>query len=127
LLENLIWICAAFGLAVVVTALLLISTVVIGSGKIIESFLLTLPIIALGWLKLILILATPYFFAGMAISLALTRSPWPVSLVYGVDLIGAATGCLAVLAVLTLMDAVSALFLVGAVGTLAAVFFSAAS
>src|SRR5438270_9657996 len=38
LLENLVWICAAFGLAVVVTALLLISTVVIGSGKIIESF-----------------------------------------------------------------------------------------
>jgi len=81
---------------------------------------------ALLWLKLILILATPYFFAGMAISLALTRSPWPVPLVYGVDLIGAATGCLVVLAVLTLMDAVSALFLVGAFGTLAAVFFSAA-
>lgn len=67
LLENMVWICAAFGLAVVITALLLISTVVIGSGKIIESFLLALPIIALGWLKLILILATPYFFAGMAI------------------------------------------------------------
>jgi hypothetical protein len=83
-----------------------------------------LPMMALLWLKLILILATPYFFAGMAISLALTRSPWPVSLVYGVDLIGAAAGCLVVLAVLILMDAVSALFLVGAFGALAAVFFS---
>jgi hypothetical protein len=49
-----------------------------------------------------------------------------VPLVYGVDLIGAATGCLVVLTVLILMDAVSALFLVGAFGALAAVFFSAA-
>jgi hypothetical protein len=46
--------------------------------------------------------------------------------VYGVDLIGAATGCLMVLTVLTLMDAVSALFLVGAFGALAAMFFSIA-
>src|SRR5439155_23158081 len=108
LLENMAWICAAFGLAVVVSALLLISTTVIGSGNI-ESLLMTLPMVALLWLKLILVLATPYFFAGMAISLALTRSPWPVPLVYGIDLIGAATGCLVVLTVLTLMDAVSAL------------------
>src|SRR5947209_4664900 len=107
LLENMVWICTAFGLAVVVSALLLISTVVMGSGKI-QSLPMALPMVALLWLKLILILATPYFFAGMAISLALTRSPWPVPLVYGVDLIGAATGCLVVLTVLTLMDAVSA-------------------
>ena len=125
LLENMIWISAAFGLTVVVSALLLISTTVMGwmTGS---SLLMALPMVALLWLKMILILATPYFFAGMAISLALTRSPWPVPLVYGVDLIGAATGCLVVLAALTLMDAVSALFLVGAFGTLAAVFFSVA-
>ena len=78
------------------------------------------------WLKLIVILAAPYFFAGMAISLALTRSPWPVPLVYGVDLIGAATGCLVVLAVLTFVDSVSALFLVGTVGALAAISFLSA-
>ena len=51
----------------------------------------------------------PYFFAGMAISLALTRSPWPVGLVYGVDLVGAATGCLLALGLMTWMDGVSAL------------------
>ena len=71
---------------------------------------------ALQWGKLVVILATPYFFAGMAISLALTRSPWPVPLVYGVDLVGAAAGCLVVLAVLTLVNSVSAWFLVGAFG-----------
>jgi hypothetical protein len=78
------------------------------------------------WLKLIIILATPYFFAGMAISLALTRSPWAVPLVYSVDLLGAATGCLVVLAILTFIDSVSALFLVGAIGALAAIFFASA-
>lgn len=120
LLAKLTWICIAFGFAVVVSALLLISTVVMASG--IRDLLMTMLL----WSKLILILAAPYFFAGMATSLALTRSPWPISLVYGVDLIGAATGCLVVLAVLTFMDAISSLFLVGVIGMLAAAHFSAA-
>jgi hypothetical protein len=49
-----------------------------------------------------------------------------VPLVYGVDLVGAATGCLVVLVALTLIDSVSAWLLVGALGALAAVFFSQA-
>ncbi len=121
LLENLVWISALFSISVVLSALLTISTVITGvSGD--TGFLMT----ALEWGKLIATLATPYFFAGMGISLALTRSPWPVALVYGVDLIGAAAGCLVVLAVMTLMDSVSALFLVGAFAALAAVFFAQA-
>src|SRR5262249_61223170 len=52
--------------------------------------------------------------------------PWPVPLVYGLALVGAATGCLVVLAVLTLIDSVSAWFMVGAFGAFAAVFFSRA-
>jgi hypothetical protein len=43
------------------------------------------------WLKLIVSILPPYVFTGMAVSLALTRSPWPVGQVYGVDLIGAAS------------------------------------
>jgi hypothetical protein len=120
LFENMVWICSAFAIAVEVSTLLLISTVLMIGGK--PEFLM----MVLFWLKLIVILATPYFFAGMAISLALTRSPWPVPLIYGVDLIGAATGCLVVLAVLSFVDSVSALFLVGAVGALAAIFFVSA-
>jgi hypothetical protein len=99
-----VWICSAFAIAVEVSTLLLISTVLMIGGK--PEFLM----MVLLWLKLIVILTTPYFFAGMAISLALMRSPWPVPLVYGVDLIGAATGCLVVLVVLTFVDSVSALF-----------------
>jgi hypothetical protein len=59
----------------------------------------------------------------MAISLALTRSPWPIGLVYGVDLIGAASGCLLVLALMTWLDGVSALFAVGAAAAGASVCF----
>src|SRR3984893_9331308 len=101
LLENLTWTCSAFAVSVVLSILFQITTVVA----------VTTPVMtALFWLKLILVLVPPYIFAGMAISLALTRSPWPVPLVYGVDLVGAATGCLVVLAVLTLIDSVSAWF-----------------
>jgi hypothetical protein len=121
LLENLTWICAAFAIAIAVSTLLIISTVltrVLGRIDLLTTALL--------WLKLVAILATPYFFAGMAISLALTRSPWPVSLVYGIDLIGAAAGCLVVLVILTIMDAVSALLLVAAFAALGATFFALA-
>ena len=121
LFENLVWISLAFAISVVVSALIAITTVLTGFSQSTE-----LLMTAVQWGKLVFILATPYIFAGMAISLALTRSPWPVPLVYGVDLVGAATGCLVVLAVLTLIDSVSAWFLVGAIGALAAGLFSQA-
>src|SRR5260370_25609273 len=120
LFENMVWIWGAFAIAVEVSTLLLISTVLMIGGR--PEFLM----MVLFWVKLIVILAALYFFAGMAISLALTRSPWPVPLVYAVDLIGAATGCLVVLVVLTFVDSVSALLFVGAVGALAATAFSSA-
>ena len=78
------------------------------------------------WLKTILVILPPYVLAGMAISLALTRSPWPIGLVYGVDLIGAASGCLLVLALMTWVDGVSAMFAVGAIAAAASVCFRTA-
>ena len=117
LLGNLTWICSAFALSVVASVLLQITTVVTVS---------TVTMSTLLWLKLILILVPPYVFAGMAISLALTRSRWPVPLVYGIDLAGAATGCLGVLVLLDFLDAVSAVIFVAAVGALAAVCFAVA-
>ena len=78
------------------------------------------------WLKAILLLATPFMFGGIAVSLALTRSSFAVGLTYGVDLLGAATGCLAALVVLTWMDAPSAMFMVAALPALAAWCFARA-
>jgi hypothetical protein len=84
LLEHLSWITSAFALAVVVSTLSTVSTVL---GSSLASGLMVLL-----WFKLILIILPPYVLAGMAISLALTQTPWPIGLVYGVDLIGAAPG-----------------------------------
>lgn len=116
LLEHLSWITSLFAIAVVVSTLSTISTVLASS--------LASGLIVLLWPKLILAILPPYVLAGMAISLALTRSPWPVGLVYGVDLIGAATGCLLALALMSWLDAVSALFAVGAVAAVAAFCFA---
>jgi hypothetical protein len=119
LFDNLAWTCAAFGLAVTLSALLVISSVVFVNFS-------SLVMMVFLWLKLILVLVPPYFVAGMAISLALTRSPWPVGLVYGVDLAGAATGCLAILVLIERVDAISAMFAIGAIGALAASCFAIA-
>src|ERR1700730_1731763 len=103
LLENLTWTCSAFAVSVVLSILLQITTVVVGTTPVMT---------ALFWVKRILVLVPPSTCAGMAISLALPRSPWPVPLVYGVDLAGAAAGCLGGPALLNFLDAVSAVVFV---------------
>jgi hypothetical protein len=75
------------------------------------------------WTLAILVLLPPYVLLGVAVSLALTRSSGPINLIYGVDLLGAASGCLVTLAFLTLTDTYTAIILVGGVGALAALAF----
>ena len=77
----------------------------------------------LAWPALLICLSVPFFFSGVVVSLALTRSPYPVGRVYGVDLAGAALGCLGVLAVLNLTDAPSAVLWISAVAAAAAMLF----
>ena len=60
----------------------------------------------------------------MVVSLALTRSPFPIGRVYGVDLLGAALGCLGVILILNYTDAPSAVLWVGAIGAAGALFFA---
>ncbi len=74
--------------------------------------------------ELALAIALPFFFSGAAVSLALTRSPLPAGRVYAVDLIGAAVGCLGVLAVLQVTDAPSAILLIAAVAAASAMMFA---
>jgi hypothetical protein len=112
LFANVAWITAAFAVAVILSTTLLISTVVIDPAR---GFLLAVLL----WAKVIAALIPPYVFAGMAISLALTRSPWPVGLVYGADLAGAASGCLGALVLMSTLDGVSTMLMVGAIGAVA--------
>jgi hypothetical protein len=76
------------------------------------------------WMELAVCIAVPFFFSGVVVSLALTRSPFPIGRVYGVDLIGAAVGCLGVIALLDLTDGPSAALWVSALVAAAALFFS---
>jgi hypothetical protein len=92
---------------------------------VISSFEPTLSFVA-SWALTLLVLLPPYVLLGVAVSLALTRSSQRVSLVYGVDLVGASSGCLVTLTLLTVIDTYDALLVVGAIGAIAAITFSAA-
>jgi hypothetical protein len=75
------------------------------------------------WMELALCIAIPFFFSGVVVSLALTRSPFPIGRVYGVDLLGAATGCLGVLFFLSITDGPSAVLWIAAIAAAGAVLF----
>jgi hypothetical protein len=76
------------------------------------------------WVELAIVISLPFFLSGVVVSLALTRSPFPIGRVYGVDMLGAATGCLAAVVVLHLTDGPSAALWVAATVALAAWLFA---
>src|SRR3954470_19771315 len=81
----------------------------------------------LSWTLLMGAMTLPYVFAGITVSLALTRSPFPVSLVYGVDLLGAALGCAAVVGILEVLDGPTAILFAGLIAAAAALAFARAA
>ena len=81
----------------------------------------------IAWVLLMAVMTVPYVFAGVAVSLVLTRSPFPIGLVYGVDLLGAAAGCAAVIGILNVFDGPSAILLAGFVSGLSALAFAYAA
>jgi hypothetical protein len=99
-------------------AILVQLTLVTGASPSLTAFV--------AWTQFALCLAVPFFFSGVVVSLALTRSPYPVGKVYGADLIGAAVGCIGVLAILNLTTGPSAVLWVGALIALAALAFARA-
>lgn len=56
-------------------------------------------------------LAIPFTVSGVVLTLALTRAGMPPGIVYGVDLVGAAAGCVAVIPLLDLVDAPSGILI----------------
>lgn len=67
--------------------------------------------------------ALPFFFAGCAITLAITRLAKEISKLYLFDLAGAALGCLMLIPVLNAIGAINTVFLVSAIAAVAAIFF----
>jgi hypothetical protein len=77
--------------------------------------------------RLYLVIAVPFTFSGIVVSVALTRFPRRVNRLYAVDLIGAALGCAAVIFLLHFLDAPSAVIAVGAIAALGALLFAVAT
>jgi spermidine synthase len=71
-------------------------------------------------------LALPFALVGVTLTLALTRAGLPPGRAYGVDLLGAALGCLLVIPLLDALDAGSAALVAGALAGLGALAFAAA-
>jgi len=73
------------------------------------------------------LLATPFFFSGVAVAVALTRVALPIGRLYAADLLGAGTGCLGAIVLLERCDPSTGLFLLGALAALGAVAFGVAA
>jgi hypothetical protein len=71
------------------------------------------------------LLAIPFYLAGIVIGTALTRIPSQIGMTYCVDLIGAALGSLLALPILSWSDVSTATFLAGTLALLGALCFQA--
>src|SRR4030095_7754301 len=65
----------------------------------------------------------PFFFAGCAVTLAITRLARNISYLYLFDLAGAALGCLLLIPVLNTIGAINIVLLVSALAAVGAVLF----
>jgi hypothetical protein len=70
------------------------------------------------------VIAAPFFFAGVAVCLCLTRMPYLIGRIYFADLTGASLGCVAAVALLKIIDAPSGMILIGAILSLSAAMFA---
>ncbi|MGA3079764.1 MAG: hypothetical protein ABSD44_00110 [Terracidiphilus sp.] len=109
----------------------LLAALAMPASMVLVFCLITSPALSLttvvSWALLLACMAAPYVFAGVAVSLALTRSPFPIGQVYGVDLLGAALGCIAVLMLLNVLDGPTAVIVAGAIAGLSSMAFAASA
>ncbi len=69
-------------------------------------------------------LAIPFTVSGVVLTLALTRAGMPPGIVYGVDLVGAAAGCVLVIPLLDLVDAPSGILIASGLAALSGYAFA---
>ncbi len=74
-----------------------------------------------------LVVAVPYFFTGLLFSVLFARSPGRISVLYGADLAGGASACLAVVPLLNFIGAPNALLFSSMALAVAAALWSAGS
>jgi hypothetical protein len=108
--ENLGWACLRFALVVPVGLLIVCITPALAAPTIMS--LVSVLVLTAGC-------ALPFYYAGVAVTLVLTKCKLPVARVYASDLVGASLGCFLVLGGLGWLDAPSLILLCGAIGALA--------
>ena len=113
--ENLARACLRFSLAVPLALVVLCLTPMILCKSIMSLFAM---------LGIAAACSLPFYFAGIAVTLVLTKCKLPIGRVYASDLIGASMGCLLVLGGLEVMDAPSLVLLCGSIGALAGFVFA---
>lgn len=64
-----------------------------------------------------------YYHAGVAITIALTRAPFPVGKTYGIDLLGAGLGCIFALIIMETIDTPSGILILSGLAFFAALCF----
>jgi SAM-dependent methyltransferase len=74
-----------------------------------------------------LLIAVPFVFSGVTVTVALTKFPGKVEQLYAADLVGAGLGCVALIYTLEITDAATAMFVVGAFAALGASCFALAA
>src|SRR5215472_577018 len=109
-----------------------LATAVAMPASVMLQFCLVTPVslsltTVVSWSLLLIAMAVPYVFSGVVVSLALTRSPFPTGLVYGVDLLGAALGCIAVIGLLDFLDGPTTIALTGAISGVSSLAFAASA
>ena len=70
------------------------------------------------------LIAVPFVFSGVTVTLALTKFPGHVDKLYAADLVGAGIGCVALIYTLEITDAATAMFVVGTFAALGASCFA---
>jgi hypothetical protein len=71
-----------------------------------------------------LVVAVPFVFSGIAVTIALTRFPAHVGRLYAADLAGAALGCILIICTLEVTDGPTAVIVVGALAAVGAFLFA---
>lgn len=106
--------CMAFGFFIIIGLLTQLFVPIISISAI--KTLLTLPVNAFAT-------SMAYYHAGVVITVCLTRSPYPVGKVYGIDLLGAGLGCIAALLLMESIDTPTALLYLSGIGFVTALLF----
>jgi hypothetical protein len=119
------------GLPVTLSNFALLAAVAMPASVVVQFCLITSTELSLttliSWSLLLIVMAVPYVFSGVVVSLALTRSPFPTGQVYGVDLLGAALGCVTVIGILNVVDGPTAVVVAGVICGLSALAFAASA